>query len=109
MFRSFLGVILLSFLACLCPAVAAASPVELIVKRDGGLTKSERLDIRSSAGVSLERPMTIKNFELVTVDSSKVKEALADLNSNSDVVFAEQNTRAFATAAPYRIPVNDPL
>ena len=53
--------------------------------------------------------MTIKNFELVTVDSSKVKEALADLNSNSDVVFAEQNTRAFATAAPYRIPVNDPL
>ena len=47
------------------PAAQAADTVELIVRRDAGLTAAERADLRADAGVAYERSVRLPDTEVV--------------------------------------------
>jgi subtilisin family serine protease len=70
------------------PAAAGASGVadEIVVMREGGLTRSEL----RQAGVSAERPLPIAGVELVTATGERA-DALDALRADPDVEWAEPN------------------
>ena len=69
---------------------AAASAQDIIVKRVPGLDREERLDVRQDAGVTLEETLSLPDTELVDrARPAKLDEALAALNADPDVVYAE--------------------
>ena len=68
---------------------AAASAQDIIVKRVPGLDREARLDVRQDAGVTLEETLTLPDTELVTAPAGEADEALAALNADPDVVYAE--------------------
>lgn len=88
---------------------ASQSFDEIIVVRESGLSRAERKEIRSSAGVSFEESLPLKNAELVSVVEGSPQQALDALNRDPDVKYAEPNRRLFATAAkpPFRVSVTD--
>ena len=72
--------------AALLPAAARANVGdEIVVMRDGGLTRAERAD----AGVSAERELPLADVEVVSADDRPA--ALAALNADPDVAWAEPN------------------
>jgi hypothetical protein len=90
---------LLSVIVCLAPSVAhAADTVDLIVRRDAGLSASERADIRADAGVELERRLRVTDTELVTVPADGAADALQQLNADPDVRWATRDGEVEATA-----------
>ena len=75
--------------ALCCGLPASASAAELIVRRDPGLSAGQRADLRADAGVKFERMLALPNAELVTVPAERVPDALAAMNANPDVRYAE--------------------
>jgi hypothetical protein len=80
------------------PAQALAS--DIIVRRDAGLTASERADVRADAGVRLKRMLDLPDTELVSVPAGSEDEALAALSADADV-------RTAAPDVPVRIAAGD--
>ena len=61
----------------------------IIVRREPGLTAAERADVRADADVTLERRSTLADTEVVRADKGDLAEAVAELNRDPDVVYAE--------------------
>ena len=80
--------ILLGALAC--PAVAQADDA-IIVQRAPGLDRAERADVRSDAGVQLVETLSIPDTEVVTPRDDDVRDALAQLNADPAVLYAERD------------------
>ena len=91
--------LLTACLAALCalvllPATAGASVNdEIVVLRDGGLTRAERAD----AGVRADRTLPIAGVEVVSTDGDR-DDAIAALNDDPDVVWAEPNQPRLVSA-----------
>jgi thermitase len=97
-----LAVALVAFVAAWTPGAAQAAigpqqveqldrqgATEIIVRREPGLTAAERADVRSGADVTLTRRSTIVDTEVVRADEGELAEAIAELNHDPDVVYAE--------------------
>jgi len=92
---------LLGALLSAAPARAAVQE-EIIVKRAPGLSAAERADVRADAGVELEAALRLPRTELVRADPGERAEALAALNADPDVLWAEPNLeRRVFTTDPY--------
>jgi hypothetical protein len=75
--------------AAALPAAARASVGdEIVVMRDGGLTRGERAE----AGVRAERDLPLADVEVVSAEDRAA--ALATLRADPDVEWAEPNQRA---------------
>ncbi len=81
------------------PAAAQAAEVELIVRRDAGLTAAERTDIRADAGVDHERRLRLADTEVVSVPAGDAAEALRALRADPDVRWAMRDGELSVTAA----------
>ena len=94
------------------PATARAG--DIIVRRDAGLSASERADVRSDAGVELERMLRLRDTEVVSVPDGREAEALKALNADPDVVLRRaqrrraRRGRRTATDVAEPDPPNDP-
>ena len=84
---------------CCAPAAAQAADVELIVRRDAGLTAAERTDIRADAGVDHERRLRLADTEVVSVPAADAAEALRALRADPDVRWAIRDGELSVTAA----------
>jgi hypothetical protein len=62
---------------------------EIIVRREPGLSAAERADVRAGADVTLERRRTLPDTEVVRAGAGDLAEAVAALNQDPDVVYAE--------------------
>jgi thermitase len=93
-------------LLALCVAVLAAAAVlpaaaradvgdEIVVLRDGGLTRAERAD----AGVAAERALPLAGVEVVTAEGDRA-DAIAALRADPDVEWAEPNQPRRVAADP---------
>ena len=89
------------FAAVALPANAMAADA-IIVKRAPGLDRDERLAVRADADVKLTDMLTLPDTEVVVPRDGDVEDALAALNDNPDVVYAEPDM-------PVRLQSNDPL
>src|SRR3954471_7136656 len=94
---SAIAALTLAFLAA--PAASQAADVELVVRRDPGLTAAERADVRADAGVRYERPVRLADTEVVSVPADQAAKALSELRSDRDVRWAMRNDGVHATAA----------
>lgn len=81
------------------PAAASADDA-IIVKRVDGLDRAERAAVRADAGVKLVETLPLENTEVVEAQGS-VRAALADLNANPDVVYAERDLPAAPASNDY--------
>jgi thermitase len=80
----------------------AAGVRDIIVKRRPGLDRSQRAALRAGADVRLRRALTLADTELVRAEAGRLTEALAALDADPDVVYAEPNAPVRAlTADPY--------
>ena len=59
------------------------------MRREPGLSAAERADVRADADVTLERRSTLPDTEVVRADKGELAEAVAELNRDPDVVYAE--------------------
>ena len=107
---------LVAFAAAVLPAAAAEAAIApqqvealdrqgataIIVRREPGLTAAERADVRADADVTLERRSTLADTEVVRADKGDLAEAVAELNRDPDVVYAEPVVvQSALTADPY--------
>ena len=75
---------------------------EIVVRREPGLSAAERADVRADADVTLKRRSTLTDTEVVRADAGELAEAVAELNRDPDVVYAEPVTVQSAQSAdPY--------
>jgi thermitase len=88
----FLTALAASLLAA--PVAQAADTVELIVRRDAGLSPAERADVRADAGVSYERSVRLPNTEIVSVPAGDAAAALRELRADPDVRDVARNGEA---------------
>ena len=58
-----------------------------------GLDREARLDVREDAGVTLEQTLALPDTELVTAPAGGADAALAALNADPDVVYAEPDVQ----------------
>ena len=91
--------VLLWALGVLLPQGARAA--DIIVRRDQGLTASERAQLRADAGVEHERMLSLPNTEVVSVPEADEAAALAALNADPDVVVAAPNVVVRPASEPY--------
>ncbi|MDA0168187.1 S8 family serine peptidase [Solirubrobacter taibaiensis] len=82
-----------------CPAVAQADDA-IIVQRVPGLDGAQRADVRSDAGVKLVDTLSLPDTEVVTPRDGDVRDALAELNADPAVLYAERDL-------PVRLASND--
>jgi thermitase len=94
----------LAALVLLVPETASAA-TRIIVKREAGLTAAERVDVRQDAGVRLVEPLPLARTEVVAAPKDNAKDALAELNADPDVVYAELDRRIEALD---EVPPDDP-
>ena len=107
---------LITFVAAWMPVTAAHAVIgpeqlealdrqgatEIVVRREPGLSAAERADVRAGADVTFKRASTLADTELVRADSGGLAEAVAELNRDPDVVYAEPVTVQTAQGAdPY--------
>jgi subtilisin family serine protease len=88
------------------PSMAAAerfAPGEVIVRYKSGTSATQRSTSRARAGVAFKRSLPIRGTQLASVQGS-VNDAVARLNRQADVLYAQPNFIYHSTAA---IP-NDP-
>ncbi|HEY6777629.1 MAG TPA: S8 family serine peptidase [Thermoleophilaceae bacterium] len=90
----------LTVLASLPAASFAQAPERIIVKRDPGLSAAERADLRADAGAQLSDLLRLAETEVVTVPADQADSALAELNADPDVVYAEPDQVRSAFASP---------
>ena len=74
---------------------------QVIVKRQPDLTAAERADVRADAGVELVRRLTLPRTEVVSVEPGGLGRALAALERDPDVVYAEPDVIVTAAADPH--------
>jgi subtilisin family serine protease len=85
----------------LVPSTAKAAEGDIIVQREPGLNVVERAELREDAGVELVQTLPLARTEVVEPTDGDVAEALAELNADEDVVYAEPDRRVrVAVAAP---------
>jgi thermitase len=90
----------LALLASL-PSTSLAQPAErIIVKREAGLGAAERADLRADVGAHLVDVLRLPETEVVVVPGEEADDALAELNADPDVVYAEPDRVRTAFAAP---------
>src|SRR5215217_2901139 len=109
-------VALITFVAAWMPVTAAHAVIgpqqvealdrqgatEIVVRREPGLSTAERADVRADADVRLTRRSTLTDTEVVRADAGGLAEAVAELNKDPDVVYAEPVTVQSAQSAdPY--------
>src|SRR3954447_21515942 len=94
---------LVAFVAAWTPAGAAQAAIgpqqvealdrqgatEIIVRRGPGLSAAERANVRADADVTLTRRSTLADTEVVRAGAGELAEAVAELNHDPDVVYAE--------------------
>jgi subtilisin family serine protease len=83
-----------------CAVPAAADAADIIMRRDAGLSATQRGAVRADAGVKFLRALRVADAELVTVPAPAQKHALAQLNANPAVLYAEPAVRFAAAARP---------
>jgi thermitase len=81
----------LTLLALLPSASLAQSDERIIVKREPGLSPAARADLRADVGAQLEDVLRLPRTEVVTVPAGSADAALARLNADPDVVYAERD------------------
>jgi subtilisin family serine protease len=86
------------------PAARAADTVELIVRRDAGLTAGERADVRADAGVTYEHSIGLPDTEVVSVPTGEAAAALRELRADPDVRDVARN----GAASPLAVTGADP-
>ena len=86
-------------LALLPASATASATTQIIVKRDAGLSASERRDIRADAGVKYVESLPLPRTEVVAAEPGEVRDALRDLNADPDVVYAEPDRPVHSFAA----------
>jgi thermitase len=90
----------LALLASL-PSASLAQPAErIIVKREAGLGAAERADLRADVGAHLVDVLRLPETEVVVVPGEEADDALAELNADPDVVYAEPDRVRTAFAPP---------
>jgi subtilisin family serine protease len=96
-------VLLLALVVALCAPSTGAAQVsagavqalenegvrDIVVRRAAGLTAAERADVRQDADVDLVRRSTLPGTEVVRAAPGELTEAVAALNRDGDVVYAE--------------------
>jgi thermitase len=83
------------------PGVSLARPAErIIVQRVAGLGAAERAELRADVGAHLVDVLRLPETEVVVVPGDEVNDALAELNADPDVVYAEPDRFRTALAAP---------
>src|SRR4051812_26941166 len=92
------AIALLCVISCAVPSAADAA--EIIVRRDAGLSTSERAALRAGAGVDFERKMLLPDTEVVSVPDDEQAAALAKLDADPDVRFAVPDDRVKVAAPP---------
>jgi thermitase len=90
----------LALVASLPTASSAQSAERLIVKRDPGLNAAERADLRAGVGANLVDVLRLPRTEVVTVPMGRSDEALAELNADPGVVYAEPDEQRTVLAPP---------
>jgi subtilisin family serine protease len=70
-------------------AATADEPTGIVVQRAAGLDRGERLSVREDADVKLDETLPLPDTERVLPRAGAFDEALASLNANPDVVYAE--------------------
>jgi subtilisin family serine protease len=101
-FVAFLIVLSAGLLAT--PAAQASDTVELIVRRDAGLTAAERAEVRADAGVAYERSVRLPDTEVVSVPAAAAAAALRELRADPDVRAVARN----GAASPLAVAGADP-
>jgi len=81
----------------------AVAPGEVIVRFRQGASRSDRAEAKRHAGASLERKLLLPRTELVEVTPGEEKEAVAKLERDPGVLYAEPNAIVHEDATP-----NDP-
>ena len=82
------------------PTFAAADDA-IVVQRVPGLDRTERADLRADAGVRLEAMLPLRDTEVVVAKDGDVQGAIAALEADADVVYAEPDATVFpATGDP---------
>jgi thermitase len=94
----------LALLAWLPTPSFAQTTDRLIVKRVPGLSAADRADLRADVGASLVDVLRLPQTEVVTVPADGTERALAALNADPTVVYAEPDGLRSALAPP-----NDPF
>jgi subtilisin family serine protease len=84
-------------------AMQAQGIREVIVARNAGMTAAEQATLRAQAGVSYVRPGPLPNTEVDQAPAGRLTAAVAALESNAQVQYAEPNGEVQATSTP-----NDP-
>lgn len=80
-------------------ATPAAAQAEIIVKREPGLSRGEQAELRADAGVKHVESLPLAGTEVVKAAPGEQTEALAALNADPDVVYAEADRPVHAFAA----------
>jgi thermitase len=93
-------VCVLALLASLPSAAAAQTEERIIVKREPALSAAERADLRADVGARLVDVLRLPQTEVVTVPTGDADTALARLNADPDVVYAEPDQARSLLAAP---------
>src|SRR3954468_694876 len=89
-------------LALALPGSASADDsVDLILRRDPGLTAAERAGVRAGAGVELERRLRLSDTEVVSVPAPEAADALRTLRADPDVRWAQRDGEASAQASTF--------
>jgi thermitase len=90
----------LALLAWLPTTSFAQTSERLIVKRVPGLSAAERADLRADVGANLVEVLRLPQTEVVTVPTHGAEDALAALNADPAVVYAEPDELRSALAPP---------
>ena len=80
-------------------AAPAAARADIIVKREPGLSQAEQADLRADAGVKHVESLPLAATEVVKAAPGEQAEALAALNADPDVLYAEADRPVHALAA----------
>jgi subtilisin family serine protease len=97
-----LPLVLGTLVAALAFPAGAAADDAIVVKRVPGLDRAERADLRADAGVRLQAALPLRDTELVVAKDGDVPGAVAALEADADVVYAEPEIAVSpSTGDPY--------
>jgi subtilisin family serine protease len=83
-------------------ALERAGVRDIIVERRPGLDRADRAQLRADADVSLQQTLSLPDTEVVRAAPGQLTEALAALDQDPNVVYAEPDAPVHATSADAR-------
>jgi subtilisin family serine protease len=83
-------------------ALEGAGVRDIVVERRPGLDRDDRAQLRADADVRLEQTLTLPETEVVRAAPGGLTEALAALEADPDVVYAEPDAPVYATSSDAR-------